>query len=100
LFFAVIICYFFARKFSRVHEWRKSSFCHCRFHLFGARIVRRRSPFIPASRSMHVLGNVANLTLYFSSPPSHMTNFPAAAACVAASLAAALCFHWLVRSEK
>jgi hypothetical protein len=40
---------------------------------------------------MHVLGNIANLILYFSSPPSFMANFPAAAACVAASVLVAVC---------
>jgi hypothetical protein len=63
-------------------------------HLFGA------CPLLLTLCSMHVLGNVANLALYFSSPSSHMTNFPAAAACVAASLTAALCSHWLMRNEK
>ena len=48
------------------------------------------------TRSMHVLGNIANLVLYFSSPPTHMNNFPAAAACVAASAAAALVVSWFI----
>ena len=52
------------------------------------------------NRSMHVLGNIANLVLYFSSPPSHMANFRAAAACVAASAAAAACTGRFVSSKK
>jgi hypothetical protein len=45
---------------------------------------------------MHVLGNIANLVLYFSSPPTHMNNLPAAAACVAASAVAALIVSWFI----
>jgi hypothetical protein len=49
---------------------------------------------------MHVLGNIANLVLYFTSPPSYMANFRAAAACVAASTAAAVCTGCLISSKK
>jgi hypothetical protein len=30
LFLGVVVCYVFARKFSSVQEWQKSSMCHCR----------------------------------------------------------------------
>lgn len=61
------------------------------FATAGDRRCSRRPHGANCRRSMHVLGNIANLILYFSSPPSFMTNFPAAAACVAASVMAALC---------
>ncbi len=48
---------------------------------------------------MHVLGNIANLILYFSSTRSFMANFPAAAACVAASVMAALCTSRFMNDE-
>ncbi len=51
-------------------------------------------------RSMHVLGNVANLVLYFSLPPSHTANLPAAAACAAVAAAVAVIVHGFVRSKK
>ena len=49
---------------------------------------------------MHVLGNVANLVLYFSLPPSHTANLPAAAACAAVAAAVATIAHGFVRSKK
>jgi hypothetical protein len=65
----------------------------------GAARVRNRTAALTLRRSMHVLGNVANLVLYFSLPPSHTANLPAAATCVVLSAAVAVFAHRFMRCK-